>query len=277
VAVAGWVSHSIESLVIDLHSHILNGIDDGSDSVEMSIAMARMAVADGIQVMACTPHIVPGVYLNEPADIRRRVTELQALLSEQQIPLELVPGADVHIAPDLLQRLQGETPPVLNGSRYFLFEPPHHVLPPRLLDFCTSLVAAGFIPILTHPERLTWVSGHFDVIRDLAARGVLMQLTAGSLTGNFGRSARRLADQILEEGLCDIFASDAHNLTSRPPVLSAARVAVSQRLGDAEAENMFVTRPRAILRGAGVERSSAVDGAGRRTPLRRLMKMMAGA
>ncbi|NDV89432.1 capsular biosynthesis protein [Aurantimonas aggregata] len=243
----------------------------------MSIAMARMAVADGIEVMACTPHIVPGVYPNEPADIRVRVNELQALLIEQQIPLELVVGADVHISPDLLQRMQGEAPPVLNGSRYFLFEPPHHVLPPRLLDFCASLIAAGFTPILTHPERLTWVKGHFGVIRALAARGVLMQLTAGSLTGNFGRSAQRLSDQILDEGLCDVIASDAHNLTSRPPVLSLARSTVSQRFGDAEAEKMFVSRPRAILRSEDVERSLAVPGAVRHTPLRRLMKMMARA
>ncbi|MEF2554203.1 CpsB/CapC family capsule biosynthesis tyrosine phosphatase [Aurantimonas sp. A2-1-M11] len=249
--------------MIDLHSHILCGIDDGAKSLDISVEMARMAVEDGVQVMACTPHIVPGVYLNEPSDIARRVGELKAALAGEGIALSLVSGADVHIAPDLLSRLSSEAPPTLNGSNYFLFEPPHHVLPPRLVAFSRGLISSGFVPILTHPERLSWVSAHYEIIRELAGEGVLMQVTAGSLTGDFGRSAQKLADRLVEEGLCDILASDAHNTEGRPPGLSKARAIVAERRGDDEAEAVVLGRPRAILANAPVERS-VVDRSSRR-------------
>lgn len=239
--------HWIDLPLIDLHSHILCDVDDGAKSLEMSVEMARMAVDDGVKVMACTPHIVPGVYLNEPSEIVRRVEELEAVLAGEGIALSLVHGADVHIAPDLLARLSSEAPPTLNGTRYFLFEPPHHVLPPRLVSFCGGLIAAGFIPILTHPERLSWVSAHYEIIRELARKGVLMQVTAGSLTGDFGRNVQKLADRLLEDGLCDLLASDAHNTTGRRPGLSKARAIVAERFGANEAEETVLGRPRSIL------------------------------
>lgn len=274
--------------MIDLHSHILCGIDDGAKSLAMSIEMARMAVDDGVQVMACTPHIVPGVYLNEPSDIARRVRELETVLAGESIALSLVGGADVHIAPDLLARLSSDTPPTLHGTRYFLFEPPHHVLPPRLVAFSRGLVAAGFVPILTHPERLSWVTAHYGIIQELADAGVLMQITAGSLTGDFGRGVQRLADRLVEDGFCDILASDAHNTAGRPPGLSKARAIIAERRGEDEAEAAVLTRPRSILANAEVERSASAralqrasntKAAAERSPgqLKRLLSRMLGS
>lgn len=273
--------------MIDLHSHILSGVDDGAATLAVSIAMARVAVDDGISVLACTPHIVPGRHMNDPRDIARRVAELGAILDEERIPLRLVVGADVHIAPDLLVQLSGDAPPTLNGSRYFLLEPSHDVLPPRLLEFCGGLIAAGFVPIITHPERLAWVAAHYDTIRKLAAVGVLMQLTAGSLTGDFGRGAQTLAERMLDEGLCDILASDAHGAALRRPELSRARAIVAERLGEDEAENVVLLRPGAILENGVVERPmggpvsfngplQTAEHAGKAS-LRRLMKRMTGA
>ena len=132
-------------------------------------------------------------------------------------------------------------------TRYFLFEAPRDVLPPRLLCFSRRILDAGFVPILTHPERLSWVAGHYGVVRELAASGVLMQLTAGSLTGDFGRSIGNLAARMLHDGLCDVVSSDAHGATSRRPGLSRARAFVAARLGEAEAELVVAERPRAIL------------------------------
>ncbi|GLK69716.1 tyrosine-protein phosphatase [Hansschlegelia plantiphila] len=240
--------------MIDLHSHILPGIDDGADSLETSVAMARMAVEDGVTLMACTPHIKPGVYDNRPKDIWRATGDLVQELISRDIHLELLPGADVHLAGDLFERLGDELPPSLGETRYFLLEPPHHVLPPMLKAFCERLIAAERRPILTHPERLTWVPDHYEEAKALAECGVLMQLTAGSLTGEFGSAARDLAFRMLDDGLCDLIASDAHDAGPRAPGMSKAREIVRERLGKEEAQHVTLTRPQAILGDAAVAR-----------------------
>jgi protein-tyrosine phosphatase len=232
--------------MIDVHCHLLPGLDDGSPSLEVSLAMARMAVADGITTIVCTPHVTPGLYDNTAAAIAAAVAALSRRLAEQAVPLSLAVGADVHIAPDLERKL-GRTVPTLAGSRYFLFEPPHHVMPPRLDALVMGLLSSGFVPVLTHPERLTWLEGHYDLVRRLSAAGMPIQITAGSVTGAFGRQPRYWAERLLDEGLVDILATDAHNVGARPPRLAEARDAVAARLGEAEAHAMTSLRPAAIL------------------------------
>ncbi len=177
----------------------------------------------------------------------RRVNVLQAALIQANVPLRILPGADVHIAPDLVESLRCGRVLSVAGSRYLLFEPPHHVLPPGLRDCVFGLMTAGYIPILTHPERLTWIGQHYEVIHQLAGAGMLMQITAGSLTGRFGRRARHWSERMLDEGLVDILATDAHDTQNRPPRLSEARQVVAERCGDEEATKMVLSRPQAIL------------------------------
>jgi protein-tyrosine phosphatase len=233
--------------LIDLHSHLLPGIDDGSKDLAMSLAMARAAAADGISTIACTPHILPGVYNNGGPAIRRAVARLAESLAEADIPISLVTGADVHIAPDLDVQLSDGRALTLNNSRYFLLEPPHRVLPPRLEDLIFGLQAAGYVPILTHPERLSWVEGHYDLVGRLVSSSVLMQITAGSVMGRFGRRPRYWAERMLDEGLCHLLATDAHNIEQRAPRMADARDVVAQRLGDDEAINLVLRRPQGIL------------------------------
>jgi len=233
--------------LIDLHSHLLPGIDDGSKDLAMSLAMARVAAADGISTIACTPHILPGVYNNGGPAIRRAVARLAESIAKAGIPITLVTGADVHIAPDLDVQLRDGRALTLNDSRYLLLEPPHHVLPPRLEDLIFGLQAAGYVPILTHPERLSWIEGHYDLIGRLVSSSVLMQITAGSVMGRFGRRPRYWAERMLDEGLCHLLATDAHNTEQRAPRLAEARDVVAQRLGDDEALNLVLRRPRGIL------------------------------
>ncbi len=233
--------------MIDLHSHILSGLDDGAQNVEMSVEMARMAVADGTTDMACTPHVFAGKYPNSSATILPAMHALQAELDAQGIPLRLFCGADVHVAPDLVDRLSGGGVPTLNNSRYFLLEPPHEILPPKLEDFVTRLFQAGFVPVITHPERLLWAARHFEVIRRLADIGCPMQVTAGSILGAFGPAANELARRMLKEGLVSFFASDAHGTTWRKPLMSEARASVAEQVGNEQAGQMFIHRPAAIL------------------------------
>jgi protein-tyrosine phosphatase len=233
--------------LIDLHSHLLPGIDDGAKDLATSLAMARVAAADGITTIACTPHILPGVYNNSGPTIRQAVARLAESLAEAAIPISLATGADVHIAPDLDGQLRDGRALTLNNSRYFLLEPPHHVLPPRLEDLIFGLQAAGYVPILTHPERLSWVEGHYHLIGRLVSSSVLMQITAGSVMGRFGRRPRYWAERMLDEGLCHLLATDAHNTEQRAPRMADARDVVAQRLGDDEAINLVLRRPQGIL------------------------------
>lgn len=233
--------------MIDLHSHILPGIDDGAADIGTAVAMAEMAVEDGIRIMACTPHIVPGLYENNSNQIRKQVDLLKYELERRGIDLKLTYGADVHIAPDLAEKL-GNTIPTIGGTRYFLFEPTHHILPPRLVELAKSMIERGFVPILTHPERLSWITGHYEVIKVLNDAGCLMQVTAGSLLGAFGKTSQRYAERMLEEGRVDLLASDAHNLYTRPPRLAQARDWVAHRYGDDMARALVTDRPYSILK-----------------------------
>jgi protein-tyrosine phosphatase len=233
--------------LIDLHSHLLPGLDDGAKDLAMSLAMARVAAADGISTIACTPHILPGVYNNSGPAIGKAVARLAESVAKAGIPINLVTGADVHIALDLDVQLRDGRALTLNNSRYLLLEPPHHVLPPRLEDLVFGLRAAGYVPILTHPERLSWLQGHYDLIRRLVSSSVLMQITAGSVMGRFGRGPRYWAERMLDEGLCHLLATDAHNTEQRAPRMADVRDVVAQRLGDDEAINLVLRRPQGIL------------------------------
>lgn len=233
--------------MIDIHSHLLPGIDDGAVDIEMSVKMAQMAYADGIRGMICTPHIMPSVYDNSASSIARALKRLMSELEQRDVGLVLFAGADVHIAPDLRRQLESGRIPTLARSRYFLFEPSHHILTPKIEQLAADLMDGGFTPIITHPERLTWVPNHYDVIERLNQCGCLMQVTAGSITGDFGRNAQYYAERMLDEGRVDIIATDAHDPVRRPPVLSRARDAVVRRLGEDEAVAMVATRPLNIL------------------------------
>jgi len=209
--------------------------------------MARMAVADGIEHVACTPHIAPGVYNNNAHDIGHRIEVLSRALEAEGIALQLWSGADVHIDPQLVDQLTAGEVPTLGQSHYFLLEPPHQVLPPRLPELVQALLDAHYVPIITHPERLRWIESHYNMIVRLVGLGALIQLTAASVTGHFGRRPKYWSDRMLDSGLVDIVATDAHNVDGRPPILSRARDALIARVGESEALEMVYNRPARVL------------------------------
>ena len=234
--------------MIDLHCHMLPGIDDGARDLGVSLEMARMSVADGVSVVACTPHILPGLYDNAGPEIRQATQALQQALEREGIPLRLVTGADVHMVPDLVAGLQSGRLLSLNDTRYLLVEPPHHVAPVRIEDFFFNLLVAGYVPVLTHPERLSWIEVQYPTIQRMVRAGVWMQITAGSLAGNFGRSALKWANRMLDDGCVHILATDAHDTKARTPILTKGRDLAAKRVGAEEAQHLVVTRPLAILR-----------------------------
>jgi protein-tyrosine phosphatase len=233
--------------MIDLHCHILPGIDDGSVDLDMSLEMAKIAVDDGIHTIACTPHIYPGMYENTASGIRAAISTLQYEFDQRDIPLRLIEGADVHLEPGLGASIKSGRVPTIAGSRYLLLEPPHHVAPPRFEDSVFELMAANYIPVITHPERLSWIEDHYTVFGRLVEMGAWMQVTSGSLTGRFGRRAKYWAERMLDDGFVHILATDSHHPKMRPPLLAEGRQAAAARVGKQEAERMVVTRPGGIV------------------------------
>jgi protein-tyrosine phosphatase len=234
--------------VIDLHCHMLPGIDDGARDLPTALAMASIAVGDGITVAACTPHIYPGLFDNDANGIESAVAALRVALQEADIALELTFGADIQMVPELLRGLQEGTHPTLHRSRYFLFEPPHHIVPMRFHESIFDVIAAGYVPVITHPERLTWLDEeHYPWFEQAARGGAWMQVTAGAITGRFGREARYWAERMLDDGIVHILATDAHDSQHRPPLLGAGREAAVKWVGETEAERLVDGRPRAIL------------------------------
>lgn len=234
--------------MIDLHCHILPGIDDGAKTLEQALEMARIAVHDGIHTLACTPHIYPGMYMNDGPGIARARDALQAELDREGIALQLVVGADVHLVPGLIEGLQSGCVPTLHGSRYFLLEPSHTTPPPRLEHSVLELIAAGYTPIVTHPERLSWVESHYTVFQRLIAQGAWMQVTAGALTGVFGRRAQYWGERFIGEGHTHLLATDAHSTGRRLPRLTKGLAVARRLVGDVEARRLVVERPEAVLK-----------------------------
>jgi protein-tyrosine phosphatase len=233
--------------MIDVHCHLLPGIDDGAQTLAISLEMATIAANDGIQVVFCTPHIYPGLYENAGPDIQRRVEQLQLILLDKGISLTLNHGADVHLVPEIYDGLRTGRVPTLGGSRYLLLEPSHHVRPPRFKESVFELIGAGYTPVITHPERLTWAEQHFSDFSELSRSGAWLQVTGGALVGRFGPRVKRLAERFVGDGWTDVLASDGHTTGQRAPVLAEARARAEVLLGAEEATRLVLGRPQAIL------------------------------
>ncbi|MBK5930066.1 tyrosine-protein phosphatase [Halochromatium salexigens] len=247
--------------MIDLHCHMLPAIDDGAPELATALEMARIAVADGIEFTACTPHIYPGLYHNDAAGIARATVAFRRALLEADIGLEVSYGADIQMVPEMLAALRAGHFPTLHGSRYFLFEPPHHTVPARFLDSLFDHLAAGFVPVITHPERLSWLDDdHYDWFRAAVRQGAWLQVTAGALTGRFSPRARRLAERLLGDGLVHLLATDAHSVERRPPLLAEGREAAARLVGPEEAERLVRWRPRAVIDDVDPEEVPAPPG-----------------
>jgi protein-tyrosine phosphatase len=233
--------------MIDLHCHMIPGIDDGATDMAVSLEMARIAVDDGITTTACTSHMFPGMFNNSAERILQGMGELQAAVADAGLALNFVQGADIQLQPGMVEGVRSGSLLSLNKTRYFLFEPPHVTAPPTIDRVVKQCCDAGLVPIITHPERLKWIEYDYSIMQRFVEMGAWLQLTAGSITGTFGPRVQYWSERMLDEGLVHIVSTDAHNTRRRAPVLSKARDAVAARLGAEEAGQMVLTRPQMVL------------------------------
>jgi len=231
--------------VIDLHCHVLPGIDDGPETIEGSIELARVALKAGIDTLVATPH-VSARCPNDAATIARLVRELNARLAEEALPLRVLPGAEIAISqlpaiePEELARLG------LGGGPWLLIEPPFTQVALGLEGRVLELQREGHRVVLAHPERCPALQRDRRVVRSLVQEGVLTSITAGSLVGRFGGEVRHYALELAREGLVHNVTSDAHDAVRRPPAIADEL----QRSG-LGALSEWLTRlvPEAIIRG----------------------------
>jgi protein-tyrosine phosphatase len=238
---------------VDIHCHLIPGIDDGAETWPRSLEMARIALADGIDTIIATPHQLGNYSGNSGQAIRQRVTELQQRLDDEHLSLRILPGADVRIEPDLVEEIKrGNVLTLADHRRHVLLELPHEIYFPMepVLD---QLRGAGITGILSHPERNRGLREQPHLVRALVDYGCLMQITADSLLGQFGSSARRMSESLLAEGCVHFVASDAHGVKARKPRLHAAFQRVTELAGAESAKRLLHANPQAVVDGLDVE------------------------
>lgn len=241
--------------MIDLHCHILPGLDDGPKTIEESLEMARVARSDGIRTIVATPHTLNDVYVNPFQKVVDEVDCLRDLFLKEEIDLDLWPGSDVHICSRMSERiLSGEAGTINGGGCYVLVEFPYQTVPSGAGEELFRLKLKGITPIITHPERNLAIQNRLETLSDMVVMGCLVQVTAMSITGEFGEEAMTCAHRLLDLRLAHVIATDAHSSVSRPPILTPAVEAAAQILGSMkEAEAMVLARPDAILAGEPVD------------------------
>ena len=230
--------------MVDIHSHICYGVDDGSRSLEESLAMLRIAIEGGTTDIVATPHSDLKFHFN-PALVRERIAEIQAGIGDK---IRIHRGCDFHLFFDNIRNcLEDRSNFTINGKRYLMVEFAESSIPKTINDVFTSLLQKNITPVITHPERNALLMGRLgDMVRWIRL-GCLIQVTAASFTGRFGKSAESNARRLMDQKMVHFVASDAHDTEWRPPDLREARRIVTEGWGGDLAERLFETYPRIAL------------------------------
>ncbi len=228
---------------VDIHCHLLPGIDDGAKDWGDSLAMARLAVEDGTTTIIATPHQLGNSGHNTGDDIRRGVAELQQQLDSADVPLQVLPGADVRIEPGMVEAIvRGDVLTLGDHRRHVLLELPHELYLP-LESVLDELSRRKLIGVLSHPERNQGILRQPNVLAPLVDAGCLLQITAGSLCGTFGHECQEFCEWLLAEGMVHFVATDAHGPRSRRPLMRRAFERVVELSDESAAVDLCCRNP----------------------------------
>lgn len=236
--------------MIDFHSHILPGLDDGARDWQESLEMARMAVEDGITEVVCTPHWVNGSFQNDRRTILDAIDAFREELRQMEVPLKLHPGAELRIEVDLPELIESARVLTINDNRrYALIEFHDEVIPPNVESLFFKLQSQDVTPIIAHPERNMVLTRFPERLFAWVQQGILLQVTAGSLAGRFGREIKRVAIGMLQHRWVHLLGTDAHSPRFRSPRLSIGYQEAVRVLGKAAADDLVKGFPSKILNG----------------------------
>lgn len=235
--------------MIDLHCHILPGVDDGSKDIEESLQMARLAEEEGIQKIAATPHLFrKDIVEKSMKEIKEKRSKLIQALKENDVGVEILPGAEVYVTHNILQQVREKRDDLtLNHSSFMFIEfPTEHVFP-GVKNLLFQLMSEQVIPIIAHPERNRVFAQRPTLLYELLQMGALAQANAGSFSGLYGRRAEEAVYRFLEMRFIHFIASDGHNSRLIPPKLSSAVEKASSFLSEKEALALVKDNPQAVL------------------------------
>ncbi len=235
--------------MIDLHSHILPGIDDGAVDAGETLALLRLAAADGIRRMVATPHINPGYFDNDRATINAALAVARGLVQQHQIPIELAAAAEVRLTDQLMSAIELQQLPFLGqwqGQQVLLLELPHSHVPAGTDKLLKWLGKKQIIAMIAHPERNREIQSNPQLLQRLQSAGCLFQLTASSLLGDLGDRHQQCAEQLVRQRLYQVMASDCHNLQRRPPKLQQARQQLALLTDEHYADALVLEHPALI-------------------------------
>ena len=236
--------------MIDIHSHILPGVDDGARTLDEALDMLRMAVDSGVTVQVLTPHIHFGRFDNQKADLQQRFAIFQDQVDSANIKIGLQLGSEVRIGSEIMQLVARDAIPTLgeyNGKRTFLLEFPRIEVPVGYENLVKWLINKNYLPIIVHPERNQTFVRQPQKLQVLTDMGCPLQITASSLTGQFGEEAQQNAEWLLEQGRVSAIASDCHNLKGRKPNLNEGVMAAKLIIGGDTAESFVTTVPEQLV------------------------------
>ncbi|RHW30386.1 tyrosine-protein phosphatase [Oceanobacillus profundus] len=243
--------------MIDIHSHILPGVDDGAKTEEDSLDMARAAVAQGITTIIATPHHKNGKYDNDAQSIINHVAILNELFKKENIDLHVLAGQETRINGDMVQDIEKGELLSLNGSKYLFVEFPSGQVPRYASQMLFDIQVAGYTPIIVHPERNQELIEHPAKLYEFVKKGALTQVTAASLVGKFGKNIQKFSNQLIEFNLTHFIASDAHNTKSRGFVMDKAFEHVNHAYGS-DYHYMFLENSQLLIENSNVNRMEPV-------------------
>lgn len=233
--------------MIDVHSHVLPGLDDGARDLNEACAILEAARDDGVRKIVATPHVIAGGYENTSADITSTVERLRLEIADRGIDIDIVPGAELYMTPDLEEQLRLDPGLAIGGGRYVLLELPPQRIPPFAGNMICSLVGNGYVPIIAHPERNMAIARDVDTVIPFIHNGVFLQVNAGSILGYYGRTAAKTAKTLLERDLGYLIGSDIHTAAGDTPKLSKAIELASQWIGKDRALSLVTSNPALIF------------------------------
>ena len=243
--------------MVDLHHHLLPGLDDGAPDLATTLKMARMAADDGITHVVCTPHANTR-YAFDTEKNQGLLAEVRQAVADAGIRLILGSGCDFHLSYDNVRdALQNPRRYTVNGGEYLLVELPDYALPPTLEETFYSLRLGGMTPILTHPERNPSLQQDDSRLKDWIRDGMLTQVTASSVTGLMGRKAQKMAERMLADRWVHFVATDAHNISTRVPKMRDARDQIAARYGEPYAQKLCTENPQAVFDNRPLPRQEA--------------------
>jgi protein-tyrosine phosphatase len=250
----------LTAALVDIHSHIVYGVDDGAATIEDSFAMLKLAADSGTTDIVATPHSDLRFHLDYDL-VKARIAEMQERIGDR---IRIHQGCDFHLFFDNIENLKADRKPyTINGQRYLMVEFADHAIPKTIDNIFEDMLQLDITPVITHPERNALLMGRVNDLVKWVRSGCLIQVTAQSFTGRFGKAAEQGARRLMKNNMVHFLASDAHDTEWRPPDLRVPYQIIASEYGEDVAERLFVTNPRNTLTGKYFDYEDPDDDAGK--------------